>query len=49
VDEPLQEVALRGRRRAPLVLEHLVRREVVAATDQLEPAAQAAELVRRRP
>jgi hypothetical protein len=38
VDEPLEEVALRGRGRAPDVLEHLVGGEVLAAPDQLEPA-----------
>ena len=36
MDEPLKEVALLGRRRAPGVLELLVRREVLAAADQLE-------------
>ena len=36
VDEPLQEVALGGRSRAPLVLELLVRLEVGALTDQLQ-------------
>ena len=36
VDEPLEEVALGSRRRAPLVLECLVRLEVRAVADQLE-------------
>ena len=36
VDEPLEEVALAGRRRAPLVLELLVRLEVRALADQLQ-------------
>jgi hypothetical protein len=46
VDETLEEVALLGRRRAPHILEHLVRSEELAAPDQLEPAP---ELVRDRP
>ena len=46
VDEPLEEVALLGRRRAPGVLERLVRGEELAAANQLEPAR---ELVRDRP
>jgi len=37
VDEPLQEVALAIRRFAPLVLELLVRLEVLACADQLQP------------
>jgi hypothetical protein len=37
VDEPLQEVALAVRRFAPLVLELLVRLEVLACADQLQP------------
>ena len=36
VDEPLQEVSLLGRRRAPLVLELLVRGEELAGGDQLQ-------------
>ena len=36
VYEPLQEVALRGRRIAPLVLELLVRLEVGAGANQIE-------------
>jgi len=36
VHEPLEEVALLGRRRAPRVLELLVRGEVLARSDQLE-------------
>ncbi len=43
VDEPLIEVALAGRRRTPCRLELLVRREELAAADQLEPA------LKRRP
>ena len=35
VHEPLQEVALGGRRVAPLVLELLVRLEVLAGPDEL--------------
>lgn len=35
VDEPLEEVALVGRRGAPGVLELLVRGEVLAGADQL--------------
>jgi hypothetical protein len=46
VDEPLEEVALLGRRSAPGVLERLVRSEELAAPNQLEPAR---ELVRDRP
>jgi hypothetical protein len=46
VDEPLEEVALLCGRRAPRVLENLVRREELAAADQLEAAR---ELVRERP
>ena len=46
VDETLEEVALLGRRRAPGVLEGLVRGEELAAPNQLEPAR---ELVRDRP
>ena len=41
VDEPLEEVALRGRRRAPRELELLVRLEKLAAADQLETASSA--------
>jgi len=37
VDEPLQEVAFAVRRFAPLVLELLVRLEVLACADQLQP------------
>jgi hypothetical protein len=37
VDEPLEEVALLCRRRAPGILELLVRGEVLARADQLEP------------
>src|SRR5438132_13807362 len=37
VDEPLEEVALRRLGRAPCFLERLVRREVLAATQQLDP------------
>jgi hypothetical protein len=46
VNEPLEEVALLRRRRAPGVLENLVRSEELAAANQLEPAR---ELVRDRP
>jgi hypothetical protein len=46
VDKPLEEVALLGRRRAPGVLENLVRREELARADQVEAAR---ELVRERP
>ena len=46
VNEALEEVPLLGRRRAPRVLERLVRGEELAAPDQLEPAR---ELVRDRP
>jgi hypothetical protein len=46
VHEALEEVALLGRRRAPRVLEHLVRGEELAGSNQLEPAR---ELVRDRP
>ena len=46
VDETLEEVSLLGRRRAPRVLERLVRGEELAAPNQLEPAR---ELVRDRP
>jgi hypothetical protein len=38
VDEPLQEVALLRRSRAPRVLELLVCGEVLAGADQREPA-----------
>jgi hypothetical protein len=38
VDEPLQEVAFLRRGGAPFVLELLVRGEVLAGADQLEPA-----------
>jgi hypothetical protein len=38
VDEPLEEVALVRLRRAPDVFQHLVRGEVLAAVDELEPA-----------
>ena len=38
VDEALQEVALRGGRLAPLVLELLVRLEVVPRADELQAA-----------
>lgn len=37
VDEPLKEVLLGRIGRAPNVLEHLVRGEVLARADQLEP------------
>jgi hypothetical protein len=46
VDEALEEIALLSRRRAPGVLERLVRSEELAASNQLEPAL---ELVRDRP
>lgn len=46
VDEALKEVALLRRRRAPGVLERLVRGEELAASNQPEPAR---ELVRDRP
>jgi len=36
VHEPLEEVAFRGGRRAPGILELLMRREELAATDQLD-------------
>jgi hypothetical protein len=36
VNEPLQEVAFLGRRRAPCILELLVRGEVLAAPDQVD-------------
>ncbi|HXY85327.1 MAG TPA: hypothetical protein VEH52_07565 [Gaiellaceae bacterium] len=49
VDEPLQEVALLGRRSTPRVLELLVRREVLARADQLEPARECRGVVRLRP
>ncbi|HEY3069728.1 MAG TPA: hypothetical protein VGJ34_05385 [Gaiellaceae bacterium] len=38
VDEPLKEVTLLSTGGAPDVLQHLVRGEVLAALDQLEPA-----------
>jgi hypothetical protein len=38
VDEPLEKVALLWRRRPPDVLERLVRLEVLAPADQVEPA-----------
>ena len=38
VDEPLEEVALLGLRRAPHVFEHLMRGEVLALTNQHEAA-----------
>ena len=38
VDEPLEEVALLGRRRAPRVLQLLVGGEELTAPDQVEPA-----------
>jgi hypothetical protein len=41
VDEALEEVALGRLRRAPLVLELLVRGEELAAPDQLNPAPEA--------
>ncbi len=40
MDEPLQEVALLGRRLPPLVLELLVRGEELAGGDQLETAVE---------
>ena len=46
MDEPLEEVALLGRRRAPGVLEDLVRGEELTATNQLDTPR---ELVRDRP
>jgi hypothetical protein len=46
VDEPLEEVALFGCRRAPGVLELLVGGEELACADQVEPAR---ELLRLRP
>ena len=46
VDEPLEEVALFGRRCAPGVFENLVRREELTRADQIEPAR---ELLRERP
>jgi hypothetical protein len=36
VDEPLQEVALFGRRGTPCIFELFVRGEVLAGTDQLD-------------
>lgn len=48
--QALEEVAFRLRRRAPGVLELLVRREVLAAADQVEPALEpAGDDVRFRP
>jgi hypothetical protein len=41
VDEPLEEVALLGRRRSPLVLERLVRVEERLRTDELQAAFEA--------
>jgi hypothetical protein len=46
VNEALEEVALLGRRRAPCILEDLVRSEELAVPNQFEPAR---ELVRDRP
>jgi hypothetical protein len=46
VDEPLEEIALCGRRRAPGVFEDLVRREELTRADQIKPAR---ELLRERP
>ena len=46
MDEPLEEVALFGRRCAPGVFENLVRREELTRADQIEPAR---ELLRERP
>ena len=40
VDEPLEEVFLLGLRRAPSVLERLVRREVVAFAGERQPTFQ---------
>jgi hypothetical protein len=47
VDEPLEEVALLGRRRAPGQLELLVRGEVLAGADQLEPGKEPTRRFRR--
>jgi hypothetical protein len=41
VNEALEEVAFAGFRNAPLVFEFLVRREELAAADELNPALEA--------
>ncbi len=47
VDEPLQEVALCGRRVAPLFLELFVRLEVLAGPNQLQPSLEPHHLIIR--
>jgi hypothetical protein len=47
VDEPLAEIAFRRLGRAPRFLELFVRREILAAADQVEPGGEAVRLRRR--